>query len=91
MWACGKGSRLRRSGRASFRAALANEATTLKMFPSETGETRANPYDNLFYESNALRPLRVGVADFSARFPTLKSARAVSDHLPVWMEVGFVE
>ena len=76
---------------AGFRAALAGEATTLKMFPSETGETRANSYDNLFYESDALRPLRVGVADFSARFPTLKAARAVSDHLPVWMEIGFVE
>lgn len=76
---------------AGFRAALAGESTTLKMFPSETGETRANPYDNLFYESNTLRPMAVGVADFSARFPTLKAARAVSDHLPVWMEVGFVE
>ena len=76
---------------AGFRAALAGEATTLKMFPSETGETRASPYDNLFYESDALRPLAVGVADFSAGFPTLKAARAVSDHLPVWMEIGFVE
>jgi deoxyribonuclease-1-like protein len=66
-------------------AALRKTKTTLKMEPDpETGERRANAYDNLFFEQKELRLDSAGAIDFSYSFPTLKAARLVSDHLPVW-------
>ena len=43
--------------------------------------------DNVFYENSALQNLKSGVIDFSKDFETLKEARNISDHLPVWCEL----
>lgn len=47
----------------------------------------ANEYDNIFYESTPLRAARTGVVDFTTSFETLRAARRISDHLPVFMDV----
>lgn len=47
----------------------------------------ANEYDNIFYEATPLRTARVGIVDFTTAFGTLKEARRISDHLPVFMDV----
>jgi endonuclease/exonuclease/phosphatase family metal-dependent hydrolase len=47
----------------------------------------ANEYDNIFYESAPLRAARAGVVDFTTSFETLRTARRISDHLPVFMDV----
>lgn len=66
-------------------AALRKVRTTLKMEPDPTtGERRANAYDNLFFEQKELQVDSAGAIDFSYSFPTLKAARLISDHLPVW-------
>jgi deoxyribonuclease-1-like protein len=71
---------------AGFRAALANQRTTYKTVRTPAGEHLASEYDNVFYEPAELTVTRAGVLDFSDRFPTLREARAVSDHLPVLVE-----
>ncbi len=47
----------------------------------------ANEYDNIFYESGPLRATRSGIVDFTTSFETLREARRISDHLPVFMDV----
>lgn len=47
----------------------------------------ASEYDNIFYETVPLRNIRGGVLDFTPRFPTLKDARSLSDHLPVYADM----
>lgn len=47
----------------------------------------ANEYDNIFVETGPLRSLRAGTRDFTDRFPSLKEARSLSDHVPVYAEV----
>ncbi len=47
----------------------------------------ANEYDNIFYETGPLRKTRGGVLDFTPRFSSLKEARSLSDHLPVYTDV----
>ncbi|NNF57220.1 MAG: endonuclease/exonuclease/phosphatase family protein [Rhodothermaceae bacterium] len=74
---------LRASG---FRAALADQRTTYKTVRTPAGEHLASEYDNVFYEPAELTVTRAGVLDFSGRFPTLRDARRVSDHLPVLVE-----
>ncbi len=47
----------------------------------------ANEYDNMFYETGPLQRTRGGVLDFTPRFSSLKEARSLSDHLPVYTDV----
>lgn len=49
----------------------------------------ANEYDNMFYETSPLRVRQSGVMDFTQRFETLRSARAISDHVPLYADVGW--
>ena len=62
--------------------------TTLKAVRTPAGETRANPYDHVFYEADELSVLQAEVLDFTDRFATLREARNVSDHLPVKVVLG---
>lgn len=61
--------------------------TTLKAVESPSGERLASAYDNVFYEPAELRVRATRVLDFSGRFPTLRDAREVSDHLGVLVEL----
>ena len=47
----------------------------------------ANEYDNIFYEAAVLQATHSGIVDFTASFETLREARRISDHLPVFMDV----
>lgn len=47
----------------------------------------ASEYDNIFYETAPLRAARSGIVDFTTSFETLRAARSISDHLPVYMDV----
>lgn len=65
---------------------LAEQRTSLKMRRRD-GEHLASEYDNIFFEVGPLRPDTAGIVDFTPRFPTLKQARTISDHLPVFVTV----
>jgi endonuclease/exonuclease/phosphatase family metal-dependent hydrolase len=64
--------------------ALYNLKTTIKMEPKGS-EKFANDYDNFLVEKAQIKILRAGRIDFTNNFPTLKEARKVSDHLPVFL------
>ncbi len=67
---------------------IVDKKTSLRMYEKE-GSYLAQEYDNIFYESGELVKLRGGVIDFVPRLPSLKAARSISDHLPVWCEINF--
>lgn len=64
--------------------ALKNQKTSLKMKPGANGEHLASEYDNLLYENDEITMTESGINDFSLKFNTLKEARTISDHIPVW-------
>lgn len=69
-----------------FAPALVGQKTSVKM-KRKDGEHLANEYDNVFYEIGPLRVEEVGVIDFTDRFATLREARRISDHLPVYVDL----
>ena len=74
--------------RVGYRAVLDDQPTSLRRSrdPGPNGHL-ANEYDNLFLESGPLRAARGGVLDFTPRFSSLKEARSLSDHLPVFVDL----
>lgn len=70
-----------------FVSALSGIKTTIKMKPKK-GEKFAHDYDNIFYEKSDMICLHSGIMDFTNSFQTLKEARAISDHLPVYMNLN---
>lgn len=66
-----------------------NQKTSLKKECTK-GNCLASEFDNIFY-SPKVSVHRFGVISFYDSFPTLKEARTVSDHIPVWMEFSVVD
>ena len=71
-----------------FFPALVNQKTSLKM-RCISNECLASEYDNLFIDSKVFSVLGSGVNLFHELYPDLKSARKISDHIPVWVEFDF--
>ena len=71
---------------AGYVPAIVDQKTSLRMRRKD-GQHLANEYDNIFYESAPLRSATSGVVDFTSEFRTLRQAREISDHIPVFMEV----
>jgi endonuclease/exonuclease/phosphatase family metal-dependent hydrolase len=46
----------------------------------------ASEYDNIFYDTTRVQMRSSGVLEFYKEFPTLRQARKISDHLPVWVK-----
>ena len=67
-----------------FRDAIKGIRTTLKMKPDKEGRVTANPYDHIYYEKKEVKIHDSGAWEFSSNFDDLKSARLISDHIPVW-------
>jgi deoxyribonuclease-1-like protein len=71
-----------------YTAVLDNQPTSLRRKRRDGPDGHlASEYDNIFYETAPLRKLRGGVLDFTPRFSSLKEARSLSDHLPVYTDV----
>ncbi len=74
-----------------YTAVLDDQPTSLRRKRRDGPEGHlASEYDNMFYETAPLRTTRGGVLDFTPRFSTLKEARSLSDHLPVYADVQWV-
>lgn len=75
---------------AGYAPVLTGQKTSLRMKRRDSGRPDAhlaNEYDNIFFETAPLRADTAGVLDFTGRFATLREARAISDHLPVFMTI----
>jgi deoxyribonuclease-1-like protein len=73
---------LRKTGVTS---ALVNQKTSLKR-SCKNGECLASEFDNMYFSKSKIRKLNSGVVTFYQNFPSLKEARTISDHCPIWME-----
>ena len=71
---------------AGYQPVIVDQKTSLRR-KRKDGQHLANEYDNIFYEPAFLQVGASGVVDFTGEFRTLKQARTISDHLPVFMEV----
>lgn len=72
-----------------FSPALFRTLTTIKLRKTISGKSLANPYDNIFYDSNQFEIQDAFADDFTSNFPTLTAARRISDHLPVHLSIKF--
>jgi len=68
-----------------YKAVFANQKTSLKE-KYKGSDCLASEYDNVFYNSSKIHYLKCGVIHFYKAFSTLKEARSVSDHVPVYFE-----
>jgi endonuclease/exonuclease/phosphatase family metal-dependent hydrolase len=71
-----------------YEPALVNQKTSLKV-KCIAEQCLASEYDNLFIDSKVFSVLGSGVNLFHELYPDLKSARKISDHIPVWVEFDF--
>lgn len=71
-----------------FQPALSGVRTTLKQKCSDS--CTASEFDNFFFRSDKIKKRNAGADAFYKRFPTLKEARQISDHLPVYLEFEFL-
>ena len=74
--------------RAGYRAVLDDQPTSLRRKRRDGPQGHlANEYDNIFVEAGPLRPSGGGAVDFTRSFNTLREARRISDHLPVYVDL----
>ena len=68
-----------------FAPILKNQKTSLKLKPKGDNYL-ASEYDNIFYKTSSINYLRSDVILFHKKFTSLKEARKISDHIPIWFE-----
>ncbi len=66
-----------------FVSVFRNQKTTLRQ-KCLNNDCLASEYDNFFYKSNKIRLIKSGVIPFHNSFESLKEARKISDHIPIW-------
>ena len=64
---------------------ITNQKTSLKK-ECKNNICLASEYDNIFYKNDKIKLIKSGVIHFYTSFETLKEARKISDHLPVFCE-----
>lgn len=68
-----------------FAPILKNQKTSLKTKP-KGGNYLASEYDNIFYKISSITYLKSDAIMFYKKFISLKEARKISDHIPIWFE-----
>ncbi len=63
---------------------LVNQKTSLKK-ECVNGDCLASEFDNIFYNTK-IKKLNSGILPFYKNFNSLKEARMISDHIPIWFE-----
>jgi deoxyribonuclease-1-like protein len=71
--------------KAGYTSIFQNQKTSLKQ-KCETNKCLASEFDNMFYNTNVVDSINSGVIPFYKQFNTLKEARKISDHIPIWFE-----
>jgi endonuclease/exonuclease/phosphatase family metal-dependent hydrolase len=68
-----------------YQPILVNQKTSLKQ-EYKNGEYLASEFDNIFFKSSKINFINSGVIPFYKNFNSLKEARRISDHVPIWFE-----
>ncbi len=69
----------------NYKPIFTKQKTSLKNKCNESG-CLASEYDNIFYNPAKTRFLKSGVIPFYESYPDIKSAKKVSDHIPVYFQ-----
>lgn len=64
---------------------LQNQKTTLKQ-KCINATCLASEFDNMFYNTDSVTYINSGTVPFYTTFNSLKEARRISDHIPIWFE-----
>ena len=64
---------------------LRNQKTSLKI-KSKGDSSLASEFDNMFYKNCSVNYIKSDVILFYKKFISLKEARRISDHIPIWVE-----
>ena len=72
----------------NYSPTISNQRTSLKRKVKDS-VFLAQEYDNIFFDRQDLELLESGVLHFYKDFGTLKEARKISDHIPVWVKISF--
>lgn len=68
-----------------YKSIFVNQKTSLKR-ECVNGNCLASEFDNMFYNSSKIIALNAGILPFYKNFDSLKKARMISDHIPIWFE-----
>ncbi len=68
-----------------YKPIFTNQKTSLKE-KSNDDNCLASEFDNMFYNASAISFIKSGVILFYKSFSSLKEARTVSDHIPIYFE-----
>ncbi|AFM04880.1 metal-dependent hydrolase [Bernardetia litoralis DSM 6794] len=72
----------------SFVAAFEGQKTSLRM-KLKDGNPLNKEYDNIFVEKRGFEIKKAEVIHFYKDYKSLKEARYISDHIPIWVELDF--
>jgi hypothetical protein len=64
---------------------LIGQKTSLKQ-ACKNNECLASEFDNVFYQTSQFKKTDAGSIPFYKNFNSLKEARKISDHIPIWIE-----
>ncbi|SNR66441.1 endonuclease/exonuclease/phosphatase family protein [Flavobacterium sp. ov086] len=68
-----------------YMSILQNQKTTLKQ-KCFADNCLASEFDNVFYQPELVKHINSGIISFHKQFNSLKEARKISDHIPIWFE-----
>ena len=68
-----------------YQCAFQNQKTSLKK-ECINNNCLASEFDNMYFNTTKIRYFNSGVISFYKNFNTLKEARKISDHIPIWFE-----
>lgn len=68
-----------------FQSILVNQKTSLKQ-ECKKEICLASEFDNIYYKTSKIKLINSGIIPFHKNFNTLKEARIISDHIPIWFE-----
>ncbi len=74
--------------KSSFVGAFDGQKTSLRL-KEKDGDPLNEEYDNIFVETRAFDIKKAEVIHFYKDYESLKEARYISDHIPVWVELSF--
>ena len=69
-----------------YKPAFINQKTSLRQ-ECFNGDCLASEFDNFFYNEASFKIVSCGIISFFNSFETIKEAKKISDHVPVWMEM----
>ena len=68
-----------------YQSVFINQKTSLKQ-ECKNDKCLASEFDNVYYRTSKINTVNSGIIPFYKNFNSLKEARIISDHIPIWFE-----